>query len=86
MKKTIIVACAIFLSSCSGNNRAKNYGGSMKIKLPKGQKLMTITWKDESLWYLTRPMTSADTPCTTTFQENSPKGIVEGTVTIVESK
>lgn len=46
----------------------KNFGGSMTLELEPNQKLEMITWKDDSLWYLTRPMTESDTPETHTFQ------------------
>lgn len=65
---------------------AKSYGGSTTIELPPNQKLEEITWKDDSLWYLTRPMTDDDIVETHTFQQSSSFGIFEGTVTIVESK
>ena len=45
-----------------------------------------ITWKDNSLWYLTRPMTNEDIAETHTFQQQSNFGVFEGTVTIIESK
>ncbi|MEE1256261.1 MAG: hypothetical protein UHN47_07085 [Lachnospiraceae bacterium] len=49
-------------------------------------KLELITWKNDSLWYLTRPMTEDDIAETHTYQQSSEWGIFEGTVTIVESK
>ena len=42
--------------------------------------------KDDSLWYLTRPMTNEDIAETHTFQQQSNFGVFEGTVTIIESK
>ena len=50
------------------------------------QKLEEITWKDDSLWYLTRPITDEDVAETHTFQQQSNFGVFEGTVTIIESK
>lgn len=38
----------------------KNYGGKGELILPKGEKLITVTWKDEHLWYLTRSMSAND--------------------------
>ena len=89
MKKTalsFLVVAAICMSACTGNNRAKNWGGTETIDLPAHQKLVTITWKDNSIWYLTRPMEANETPITSTFQEKSAKGFVEGTVIIKETK
>ena len=59
---------------------------SMTLELEPNQKLEMITWKDDSLWYLTRPMTESDTAETHTFQQSSEFGVFEGTITIVESK
>ena len=87
MKKILIIAIAAFaLTSCTDNEMAKNFGGSMSFELPKGQKLVNITWKENELWYLSRTMTSTDSVETYTFQEKSSYGIQEGTITIKESK
>lgn len=75
---------AFYLSGCTPQTMAKNYGGKVTIELQPGKKLEEITWKDDSLWYLTRPMNSDETPETHTFQQSSEFGVFEGTVTIVE--
>ena len=59
--------------------------GDMTLELEPGQKLEMITWKEDSLWYLTRPMRDDEEPETHTFQQSSEFGVFEGTVTIVES-
>jgi hypothetical protein len=87
MKKLLIVlAGALLATSCTDNNRVKNYGGTMTVNLPKGQKLVIATWKEESIWYLTRPMEANEQPVESHFQEKSAKGLVEGKVIIKESK
>ena len=78
--------CAMCISGCTAQQAAKNYGGSTTIELPVNQKLEENTWKDDSLWYLIRPMTENDIVETHTFQQSSSFGIFEGTVTIIESK
>lgn len=87
MKKIFIfmlaICMALVLFSCQ--SATKNLGGTTTIELPAGEKLETITWKDDSLWYLTRPMTENDIPETHTFQQSSNFGILEGTVVIIES-
>jgi hypothetical protein len=65
---------------------AKNFGGDVIYTLPKGEKLVNVTWKEAELWYLTKPMTANDSPESYTFREKSGWGLVEGTVTLVESK
>lgn len=71
---------------CTNNTRTKAWGGTMKIELKPNQKLVDVTWKETSLWYMTKPMTENDTPETYEFIEDSSWGIVEGKVIFVESK
>lgn len=87
-RKFIIVAgVLLILIAMSGCQTAtKNYGGSMTIELPPDQKLETIDWEDDSLWYLTRPMKEDEEPETHVLQQSSEFGVIEGTVTIIESK
>jgi hypothetical protein len=47
-------------------------------------KLVNITWKEDDVWYLTRPMHSEEVPEEYTFKESSSFGIMEGTMTIKE--
>jgi hypothetical protein len=56
------------------------------MDLPSGQKLVIVTWKDDNLWVLTKPMTEKDVAETYTFQEESSFGILEGTYIITEKK
>ena len=90
MKKTLIViAVGILLlacCSCTENLRTRQYGGTSAIELEPGQKLMEVTWKEASLWYLTEPMEPGYEPKTKVFQEDSRFGIMEGTVIFVEKK
>ena len=88
MKKKICVALAIMatlsLAGCQVTTR--KWGGSTTIELDPNLKLEEITWKDDSLWYLTRPMTKDDVAETHTFKESSNLGIIQGTVTVIEKK
>lgn len=76
----------ILLASCTGNEMAKQYGGSTELILPAGQKLVTVTWKGDDLWYATRPMKSTDSTEVYKFSESSNFGILEGTVIIKETR
>lgn len=58
----------------------------MTIDLPKGQKLMMATWKDNNLFYLTEPMDADYVPKTKTFQEVSSFGVMQATVNFKEHK
>ena len=89
MKKLIILSLfavsMVSLISCD-NWKSRKWGGSTTITLPKGEKLIEATWKESSLWYLTEPMDTDYKPKTKTFREDSNFGILEGTVTFVETR
>lgn len=82
----VILAMILSMVTLSGCEQtvAKNYGGDMTIDLSPGEKLETITWKDDSLWYLTRPMREGETAETHVFKQSTAMGVFEGTVIIVE--
>ena len=90
MKKRVLAVLlasgmmATLLTGCQG--ATKSFGGSMTIELEPNTKLELITWKDDSLWYCTRPMREDDIAETHTYQQQSEFGVFEGTVTIVETK
>lgn len=78
-----LIACA--LPGCSSQMAAKSFGGDVTLKLEDGRKLEEITWKDDSLWYLTRPMRENEKPETHLFEQSSMWKVFEGTVTVIES-
>ena len=87
MIRKYIAILMVMIMLCGCHEAARNYGGSMTLELPKGQKLEEITWKDDSaLWYLTRPMRDDEQPETHTFKADTEWGVFEGTVTIIESR
>ena len=88
MKKItiLLLMASIGLISCSENNRAKVWGGTMKVELSAGQKLVDVTWKENSLWYMTKPMNETDVAERYEFVENSNWGVVEGKVIFIETK
>lgn len=87
MKKIFILAiAALAFTSCTQNQRAKSWGGTAQVNLEPNRKLVTVTWKEDQIWYLTRPMDSSDVAQTYKFQEESSWGVIEGTVLISESK
>lgn len=89
MKKRLIaflVGTLMIVSLTGCNSIARQWGGDITLELEPNQKLEMITWKDNSLWYLTKKMTEGDIAETYLFQQSSEFGVLEGTVTIVESK
>ena len=81
-----VMICMMFsLSGC--NFLAKRLGGDITIELEPNRKMINVTWKDDdSLWILTRPMTKDDIAETYLFEQDSNFGIIEGSVTFIESK
>lgn len=80
----LIIVISTMVFSCTENTRAKTFGGTATIVLPKGEKLINATWKDTNLWYLTRKRSPSESIESYTFQESSSFGMVEGTVKIIE--
>ena len=73
-------------SGCTENTIVRRWGGTMKVELKEGERLVNVTWKgnaDSSLWVLTKE--DPNTPPTTyKFEEKSSFGVIEGTVFIIE--
>lgn len=86
LSAVLILAGTLIFLACTENSRARMYGGTVNIVLPKGQKLMEVTWKENNLWYLTEPMDSIYRPKTKVFREDSRFGMMEGTVIFIESR
>ena len=84
----LTIISLIVLSGCSSIQQigAKQFGGSFTETLPANTKLVEVTWNQNHLWVLTRPMQNADKAETYTFKESAVLGVLEGTVTIIETK
>jgi hypothetical protein len=80
----IIIPLCAFLSGCTQQQVARQYGGSAKIDLPACKKLVMVTWKESNLWVLTRDMHEGEKTETYQFKEDSSWGLMQGTVTIQE--
>ena len=80
----VVVMAVTMLTGCQYATKA--LGGTTEIHLEPNTKLELITWKDDSLWYLTRPMREDDIAETHTYRQQSEFGVFQGTVTIVETK
>ena len=77
MRKIFILAVAIIsLASCTANERARNYGGTETVKLPKNRVLVNCTWKQDDLWLLTKDTTTGKMY----FNEKSSWGMMEGEI------
>lgn len=89
MKKITIIlglVSTLGIISCTKNSQVKNFGGEGELTLPPNQKLINITWKNDEIWYLTKPMKQTDSAETYIFHEESSWGVIEGTYKIIEVK
>lgn len=90
MKKIARIILAVIIITlfigCTKQQRARHLGGTQTINLPKGEKLLMATWKDDNLFYLTEYMEHDYEPKTKIFRESASFGIVEGKVVFVENK
>ncbi len=86
----LALASLILLASCTAQQRARSYGGTIEINLPPSTKLVTATWKETAdLWYLHRPMRTGEVPEISIFQQESGGALIfsgEGKVIFRESK
>lgn len=82
----LLVVLMASLTACTSNTSARYYGGTTTINLDTNRKFVDITWKDDNLWVLTKPMIENDIAETYRFEEDSRYGVWEGTVIIKETK
>lgn len=84
----LILALALTCGACSmlsgcwlDQTFARNIGGTASIVLERGQRLVTATWKEDHVWYLTRAARPDDPPPTVlVLHESSALGMLQGTV------
>ena len=81
-----ILMTILFFISCTENQMARKFGGTAEVKLPRGEKLLMVTWKETNLFYLTEPMDSDYIPKTKIFREDSNYGLIESKVIFIESR
>lgn len=88
MKTIKIILLLFVLISITGCEQtvSRNFGGYTTINLKPGEKLIEATWKDDNIWYLIEPMDSDYIPKTKVFKESAVFGVLNGTVTFIESK
>lgn len=85
----IFIGAIILLTimhGCTENQMARNFGGTETIQLPKGRRLVNLTWKGDkgaaNLWILTKEDTTKASIYY--FEEKSDMGVMEGKVIIKE--
>lgn len=80
----LLVIVLFALTSCTENQRARNWGGTSTVELKEGQQLVNATWKGQDLWLLTEKREDSVAPSSYTFEEQSSYGVMEGTIIIKE--
>lgn len=80
----VIALIPALFTSCTENARARSFGGSANYTVAANQKLVTIAWKEQSAWVLTRQRKEGEKPEVYRFKEKSSMGIVEGEIVITE--
>lgn len=89
MKKSlkILFVCALFaFCSCTEQEKASNFGGESSIDVPYGEEVINAFWKDDDVWYLTKPMDDNYNPQVKVLRQQSPYGLYRGTVYFYEHK
>lgn len=80
-----LIAIGVFLTfACTEQQRARKLGGTYTVNLPACTKLVTATWKEADLWTLERRAHPGELPEELIFKEDSPFGLIEGTVVFRE--
>ena len=83
----IVLAGVLLAMSCTKQMCAFSCGGSVDVgDFPCGRKLVNVTWKDDNLWFVTRPLRQDDVLETYTFNESRSFGVMQGQVTFRECR
>ena len=72
----VLLVMGVKLTSCTKNQRTKNFGGTETIYLQKNEIVLNVTWKKDQMWICTRDTVTG----ITYFREKSSWGMLEGTV------
>ena len=80
-----LVVSLAFLAAFNKQARVRGMGGEMVVELPHDHKIVHVTWKEQQLWYLVRPMRPGEYPETNQFKEKSASGVMKGEVVFKES-
>lgn len=73
-------------SSCTEQERVRNFGGKMEIEVPAGYMVTSAIWKESELFYFLEPMEEGYVPKEKKFIESSGYGIWESEVTFKEKR
>ena len=74
----LLIAIVVGVSSCTENERAKNFGGKEDITLKPSEQFVNATWKDDNLWLITKDTLTNQY----IMREKSSYGVWEGEIRI----
>lgn len=83
-KLLFLITLLCISTSCTENQMAKQFGGTMRVDLPVDTEFVSATWKDDVLWYIYRPREKGEKPDSIIMQEDSVFGLIEGKVIFSE--
>lgn len=89
MKKIYLLLSLLTIlsfSSCTEQERVRNFGGKIEIDVPSGYKVTSATWKESELFYFLEPMEEGYVPTEKKFVESSCYGFWESEVTFKEKR
>lgn len=72
--------------SCTKNQRVRDFGGTMEIKVRPGYKVTMATWKNDNLFYMIEKMDSSYVPTEKILLEDASWGVLEAEVKFIESR
>lgn len=84
-RRALATLCVVgVLGGCNDQIRARQHGGTARVDIVAGQKVVNASWKEANLWILTRPAAPDEKPETLTYHESSAWGVYEGTIVLQE--
>lgn len=88
MKRLFFITAIIGILSLTSCEQyvARKFGGDVDIKVEKGYKVTSATWKETDLFYFIEPMEEGYQPKIKKFVESSNIGVLESKVIFIESK
>ena len=88
MKRLFFITAIISLLSFTSCDQyvARKFGGDVDIKVEKGYKVTSATWKGSDLFYFIEPMEEGYQPKVKKFVESSNIGVLESKVIFIENK
>jgi hypothetical protein len=88
MKRLFFITAIIGLLSLTSCEQyiVRQFGGDVDIKVEKGYKVTSATWKGTDLFYFIEPMEEGYQPKVKKFVQSSNIGVLESKVIFIESK